>query len=305
MPLLAALIGCAMALMPAAALATPYFETVQPPSGESRGVVVFFHGGGWLGGSEYVVASRPASNRYAAAGFTVLNVDYTTGAQSVADAYAWYEYARSIADGKPVCVAGESAGGHLALMVAGEYESVGCVIAEAPPTDLETFPEPARGLAAQIFGEGNLRANSPVYHPARSASTRILLVAADHDTVVPSSQANEYKAVRPERTSILKMPYGQEAYWVHVYTTRAAAAQLEEARLDILDQTVRDAGESGNPDDPGDGDAADALRVGEPLVDSRKGVARIPVTAGESGTLDLLGPGVKPRSKGVDEGQRT
>jgi hypothetical protein len=319
---LAVALACLMLTLPASAAAVPYYEVIAP-SGNSRGIVVFFHGGGWRSGSEYVVSAREAAGIYAEHGFTVWNVDYASGPGSVTDAINWYRLAQSVSGGQPVCVAGESSGGHLALMVAGAEPSVSCVIAEAAPTDLEHLPEPGRSGAAQIFGEGNLAAMSPVSHPSTSPSTRILLVSADHDPIVPPGQAAAYKAVRPDRTYILTMPPGNDAWWVHVSTSSAGWLQLWIAKRDLLDQVVRDAGsEPPDPSDPdpydptdpadpldptlpGGGDVRNVLQVGSPTIDRRKGVAWIPVTLGERGRLGLAGPGVRTRFKEVDAGQRS
>lgn len=96
---------------------------VYSPAPDAPGVVVYYHGGGWVVGS---VDSWDASCRAlaVASGCDLVSVDYRLAPEHVFpaavddayDALAWA--AGSLADGRPLVVAGDSAGGNLAAVAA-------------------------------------------------------------------------------------------------------------------------------------------------------------------------------------------
>ena len=96
---------------------------VYSPVPDAPGVVVYYHGGGWVLGS---VDQWDASVRAltAASGCDVVSVDYRLAPEHVFpaatddayDALAWA--AGSLANGRPLVVAGDSAGGNLATVSA-------------------------------------------------------------------------------------------------------------------------------------------------------------------------------------------
>jgi acetyl esterase len=96
---------------------------VYSPAAGAPGVVVYYHGGGWVFGS---VDDWDASVRAltVASGCDVLSVDYRLAPEhvfpaAVDDAYdALVWAAGSLADGRPLVVAGDSAGGNLAAVCA-------------------------------------------------------------------------------------------------------------------------------------------------------------------------------------------
>ena len=105
----------------------PIHATRYRAGATSRGIVVFLHGGGWTIGSR---ASHDATARALAvdAGVDVLNVDYRLAPENpfpaaAADALAAWRYAVEQArrwglDPHKIGVAGDSAGGNLAAVVA-------------------------------------------------------------------------------------------------------------------------------------------------------------------------------------------
>jgi acetyl esterase len=107
--------------------ATPLPVRVYVPDGDVRGVIVYYHGGGWVLGDldGYDPLMRVLAN---ATGFTVANVDYRlapehrypTAVDDCTTAFAWIAGNRAQlgADGQPLVVAGDSAGGNLAAVVA-------------------------------------------------------------------------------------------------------------------------------------------------------------------------------------------
>jgi acetyl esterase len=96
---------------------------VYSPAPDAPGVVVYYHGGGWVLGS---VDDWDASVRAlaVASGCDVVSVDYRLAPEhvfpaAVDDAYdALIWAAGSLADGRPLVAAGDSAGGNLAAVCA-------------------------------------------------------------------------------------------------------------------------------------------------------------------------------------------
>jgi acetyl esterase len=98
---------------------------VYSPAAGAPGVVVFFHGGGWVLGS---VDAWDASVRAlaAASGCDVVSVDYRlapehafpAAADDAYDALTWVAAPSGLAAGRPVVLAGDSAGGNLAAVTA-------------------------------------------------------------------------------------------------------------------------------------------------------------------------------------------
>ena len=98
---------------------------VYSPSSSAPGVVVYYHGGGWVVGS---LDSWDACCRVLAvsSGCDVVSVDYRLAPEHVFpaatdDAFSaleWIASADGLATGRPIVVAGDSAGGNLALVTA-------------------------------------------------------------------------------------------------------------------------------------------------------------------------------------------
>ena len=95
------------------------------PSADAPGVVIYFHGGGWVVGS--LDSWDPSVRALAvAAGCDVLSVDYRlapehpfpAAADDAYDALEWTAGPDGLAAGRPVVVAGDSAGGNLAAVSA-------------------------------------------------------------------------------------------------------------------------------------------------------------------------------------------
>lgn len=95
----------------------------RPGSGTPPGVVVYFHGGGWMVGevSHFDGASRRLA---AASGCDVLSVGYRLAPEhcfpaAADDASAAIEWASAeLADGRPLIVVGDSSGGNIATVAA-------------------------------------------------------------------------------------------------------------------------------------------------------------------------------------------
>jgi acetyl esterase len=98
---------------------------VYSPSSSAPGLVVYYHGGGWVVGS---LDGWDSSVRMlaVASGCDVVSVDYRlapehvfpAAADDAYDALVWAASADGLAAGRPVVVAGDSAGGNLATVAA-------------------------------------------------------------------------------------------------------------------------------------------------------------------------------------------
>jgi acetyl esterase len=114
------------------------------PSPAAPGLVVYYHGGGWVVGS---LDSWDSSVRTlaAASGCDVLSVDYRlapehvfpAAADDAYDALAWAASPSGLARGRPVVVAGDSAGGNLAAVAALRARDAG-----GPPVALQVLVYP-------------------------------------------------------------------------------------------------------------------------------------------------------------------
>ncbi len=114
------------------------------PSASAPGLVVYYHGGGWVVGS---LDSWDSSVRAlaAASGCDVLSVDYRlapehvfpAAADDACDALAWAASPSGLAHGRPVVVAGDSAGGNLAAVAALRARDAG-----GPPVALQVLVYP-------------------------------------------------------------------------------------------------------------------------------------------------------------------
>jgi len=115
---------------------------VYSPAADAPGVVVYFHGGGWVFGS---LDGWDASVRAlaVASGCDVVSVDYRLAPEHVFpaaadDAYDALVWAASeLAAGRPVVVAGDSAGGNLAAVSAIRARDFG-----GPPIALQVLVYP-------------------------------------------------------------------------------------------------------------------------------------------------------------------
>ena len=114
------------------------------PSASAPGLVVYFHGGGWVVGT---LDGWDASvrNLAAASGCDVVSVDYRlapehvfpAAADDAYDALVWAASAEGLAAGRPVVVAGDSAGGNLAAVSALRARDFG-----GPPIALQVLVYP-------------------------------------------------------------------------------------------------------------------------------------------------------------------
>jgi acetyl esterase/lipase len=190
------------------------------PVSQPRPTVLSIHGGGWVNGNrnETTLASLP----FLAQGMNAVNIDYRLANQSRAPASVedcrcalrWiYRHAKEYGfDTSKIVVAGESAGGHLALMTAMLQEDAGfdnecspqagdvplkpaAVISYSGPTDVSDMLEgPHKSwFAIDWFGSVTdrnelARRLSPINY-VRAGLPPVIIAHADRDPHVPHEHA--------------------------------------------------------------------------------------------------------------------
>ena len=212
-----------------------------PPAGKLSPGVVWIHGGGWSGGTKNEARAKNICGILARAGYVAVSVDYRLGEgawpTNLFDCKNAVRFLRAHAaeyhlDPNRIGVAGGSAGGHLALMVAltggkdgfepqgadtpypGVSSAVRCVINMYGITDLLTRQQTDKtgqptatrrlmGNSLKFFGAASddadvLKQASPVTHVAKS-SPPILTLHGRADTTVDFAQAEELDRVAHER----------------------------------------------------------------------------------------------------------
>ena len=190
--------------------------------GRTRPVLIYFHGGGWSGGSRTSAAAH--LEPYLARGFAVVNVSYRLAATAPAPAAAsdarcaFHWIIRNATayrlDRKRVVVSGHSAGGHLAL-IAGyapqrtfldECEDSGgrpaAVVAWNAPSNLSEYVvrrrgdgDPIRWLEDAKDPLATAHRLSPVEHVRRDLPATISLHAVGDPEVPHSHARNLHRAL--------------------------------------------------------------------------------------------------------------
>jgi acetyl esterase/lipase len=246
------------------------FYEIYEPSGPVRGTMLLLHGGGWTdarGDARRDMAT--AALALEAEGWRVVNVSYTAGQKPpgaaldplpmLRDVVAFYDQIHR-AFGGPICAYGQSAGGHLAAMLAVERPSLRCAILDAAPVDLPTVlreTDPAGVyLIRHTFGtrQSTLASWSPA-RELRRASNRPAMLAtyAAGDLVVPPQQGDVLRAVDPA-ANVAVVPRGP-FYWLHSTVDQTALFGRLTAIFKWLDHVVPRSGasSSGRGTDAGSG----------------------------------------------------
>ena len=189
---------------------------ISDPTGTVRGTMIMVHAGGWTGHDEYAqdLLMKQPGEQLLARGWRIVSLDYeegTAGLQDVLNATG-SELARRTSGG-PVCLYGESAGGHLALVAASRLRAIDCVIALGAPTDLSQYQVEAAGSAdgrlalvayqmSRFFGTTD--ADNAPWDPASLApriQTDVLLFREDDDAIVSVQHNLNFAAGRPTTQS--------------------------------------------------------------------------------------------------------
>jgi acetyl esterase/lipase len=187
------------------------------PAGTVRGTMMMVHAGGWAGhdaGAQRLLMRTPG-DMLLARGWRVVSIDYnegTAGLQDVLDA-AGAELTRGAGDG-PLCIYGESAGAHLALVAASRLRAIDCVIALGGPTDLLLYEAEAAASSDSRLGmvadqmKRFFGATAPDVAPwdpvalAPSIHADVLLLREGDDTMVTASHNSRFQAASPTAVSV-------------------------------------------------------------------------------------------------------
>jgi len=215
------------------------------PAGKPNGVVITIHGGGWVhtGADMLALENKPAAI-YRRAGWAVLNVDYRPGRDSITDVVSFYDQARkATGPSTPICASGQSAGGHLALLLAVQRPRLACAITEAGPATLTPImaggssPETAAAARSVFSGPGGA-ALSPALG-LRGYNGRVLAAYSTGDTVIPAGP--QVAALRRLGIHSTLMPgaacqptSSPATVWVHVCSTASAIHSWEHQQTRFL-----------------------------------------------------------------------
>lgn len=209
-----------------------YLPSPAPTAARRAPALVWIHGGGWMGGTKSEARAKEICTTLAEAGYVAISIDYRLGPgawpQNLHDCKNAVRYLRAHAnrlgvDPQRIAVAGGSAGGHLALMVAytaglpefepktpyaGFTSEVDCVINLYGITNILTRREVDKsgnplgsaklGGALGVFGARDasdpvLRLGSPVSH-LKPTSPPTLILHGRADATVDYLQAEELAA---------------------------------------------------------------------------------------------------------------
>ncbi len=191
--------------------------TREPADGDVKGTVVMVHAGGWAGhdaNAQRILFEYPG-DVFAARGWRVVSIDYEEGQSGLGDVLnaVGQELSRGSGSG-PVCIYGESAGAHLALVAAARLKAVDCVIGLGTPTDLALYQADAQAsddaqvklVAFQVsrfFGTtpDALAPWSPVAL-APSIRADVLLLNEADDVYVSAAHTHRFTAARPTTQAI-------------------------------------------------------------------------------------------------------
>jgi acetyl esterase/lipase len=234
---------------------------VYSPSSSAAGLVLYFHGGGWVVGT---LDGWDSSVRglAVASGCDVVSVDYRlapehvfpAAADDAYDALLWATSASGLAAGRPIVVAGDSAGGNLAAVSALRARDSG-----GPPIALQVLVYPVVDcdldrLSYREYDGDELilnrrdmiwfwdhyapdpasRANpyaSPLRAPSLSGLPPVYLVTAEHDPLRDEGFAYADR-LRAARVPVEHRHYGSQIHGFFTFT----------GVLDDADKAVAEAG---------------------------------------------------------------
>jgi acetyl esterase/lipase len=218
----------------------PAYYEVGAPSGQHAGrapkaIMIVIHPGGWYRVGKEVVAveGRPMANRWRAAGWQTVNIDYRPCAQSIHDVLWFMQRIRHLHPAAVICAMGSSAGGHLAMLLATMRQDLACAISHAGPTDLVALDGPLSNIAIAAFGAkpSPLVHRSPRHH-AGKIRARVLLATGRTDPLIPRAQdasfAKSLRSARPRGyVDVMSLPPGP-SWFVH---TGVSPESLRELRI--------------------------------------------------------------------------
>ncbi len=222
------------------------------PAGLAQATMIMIHGGGWGGpsGQAQQALMEVPGKLLLRRSWRVVSTTYQEGKAGLDDVLKTIraEIERRTSDG-PLCLYGESSGGHLALVAAARLgDDVDCVIGVGALADLPLYLETAKsgsdehrfiaGRVRKYFGTSD--ADLAPWDPAGLAGSvraDVMLIRARDDTFVPSSQSTSYAKARP-RTRIVTLQPGKTVF-VHGSLSARGLAAYKEAIASFAAQARR------------------------------------------------------------------
>lgn len=248
---------------------------LPPATHETAPVVIFLHGGGWRMGSRRSAGPSYATTRpspfeqVALAGVAVASVDYRLSGEQIwpaqlHDAKAAVRWLRARGtevgiDPDRIAAWGESAGGHLALLlgltgpdhdgevgVDGRSSAIQAAVAWYPPSDLAALPTDLHAdpddpttreallLGAPLSEVPELtREASPITYAANNPQLPVLLRHGRADRLIPGAQSERFAAAR--RAAGGELDYATYPDADHMWLgSPAAATEALQATIDFL-----------------------------------------------------------------------
>lgn len=240
--------------------ALPFPYEVQEPVGRPRGTILILHGGAWyVVGRGAMETTRGEADRWVSRGWRTVNASYRGCSWSVDDVATLFDRVQEVyGASRPVCASGQSAGAHLALLLAALRPRLACVVSQAGPADLtalagQAVPDPTGGvsplgparvanMAVAAFGDDRLGALSPTNQPIVA---RVLFAIGASDTLIPWQQGAGFAAAQNARdpdayVDTLRLANGP-IRWTHALVSQEALNELsarEEALVAPLTTTT-------------------------------------------------------------------
>lgn len=240
----------------------PFNYEVGEPTGTHsgstpKGIMVLLHGGGWfMTGPGGIETLRESAGKWRDRGWRTVNATYRPCSTSIDDVLRLHDQVvKHYGNTLPLCVLGQSAGGHLALMVAARRPDVDCVIAQgaisdgaalaaqdAPGADgTQTLgPRVLLNWMTAAFGQGALDRLSPT---KLAIEARVLYGIAGRDWIVPWEQATEFAREQRERdpqayVETVRLE-GGTIPWVHAPVSDDALRAWEVRELELVAPLVQ------------------------------------------------------------------
>ena len=208
----------------------------SPAAGQASGTVILIHGGAWVhhGPARAMRQHRRHAARLNRLGFDTFSITYRSGAQALPDVVAFYDaLRRRRGDREPVCSLGDSAGGHLSLMLAARRPGLDCAISRGAPTDLRFADGIWRPAVERLLApHAPLASISPVFF-ARRLAGRVVASHAHHDPLVDHSQLVRLRRASGGAIKTITLPPGR-AHYVHAGVNAAALGGLEHDEAQLL-----------------------------------------------------------------------
>jgi acetyl esterase/lipase len=226
---LARLVYTAAAIVFAALIAAGPAAHERRAHPAERPYVLLIHGGSWYR-TDRVMVGRVEANRprLHAWGYATDVVRWRPRRQAFPDVLAAYDRLRlRVGAATPICAWGQSAGAHMALMLAVRRPDVACVVSEAAPTDLKRLDAKLRRRAHDAFGTALARWSPAFYR----LLTPTLLEQATNDRLIPFGQMAAMHRAAPHSEALVLSP--GTTPWIHsrVAPRRLAHAHVVERRF--------------------------------------------------------------------------